>query len=170
MKYCMECGAELVLKECINFGLNEGEIPFCPVCSEFRFPMFNVAVSTIIFNKDFSKTLLIQQYGRKNNILVAGYVTKGENLAEALKREIKEETGLDVIDTKFNDSEYFEKSNSLICNFITRVGSEDFKLTEEVDYAAWYDLNTAKEVIYHNGLAESFLLKALEKIPQYVLR
>lgn len=166
----MECGAELVLKECINFGLNEGEIPFCPVCSEFRFPMFNVAVSTIIFNKDFSKTLLIQQYGRKNNILVAGYVTKGENLAEALKREIKEETGLDVIDTKFNDSEYFEKSNSLICNFITRVGSEDFKLTEEVDYAAWYDLNTAKEVIYHNGLAESFLLKALEKIPQYVLR
>ena len=166
----MECGAELVLKECINFGLNEGEIPFCPVCSEFRFPMFNVAVSTIIFNKDFSKTLLIQQYGRKNNILVAGYVTKGENLAEALKREIKEETGLDVIDTKFNDSEYFEKSNSLICNFITRVGNEDFKLTEEVDYAAWYDLNTAKEVIYHNGLAESFLLKALEKIPQYVLR
>ena len=90
----MECGAELVLKECINFGLNEGEIPFCPVCSEFRFPMFNVAVSTIIFNKDFSKTLLIQQYGRKNNILVAGYVTKGENLAEALKREIKEETGI----------------------------------------------------------------------------
>ena len=43
------------------------------------------------------KILLIQQYGHKDNILIAGYVTKGENAKQALFREIKEETGLPVI-------------------------------------------------------------------------
>ena len=66
-------------------------VPFCTKCNEFRFPMFNSAVSSVIYNKDFSKTLLVQQYGRGVNILVAGYVNKGETLEQALVREIKEE-------------------------------------------------------------------------------
>ena len=47
MKYCIECGAKLTEKECINFGLSEGMIPYCPICNEFRFPVYNTAVSKI---------------------------------------------------------------------------------------------------------------------------
>lgn len=65
MKYCIECGAKLTEKECINFGLSEGMIPYCPICNEFRFPVYNTAVSMVIFNADYSKSLLIQQYGKR---------------------------------------------------------------------------------------------------------
>ena len=91
MNYCFECGSKLVEKECINCGISEGMVPYCPVCGEFRFPFFNSAVSMVIFNKDLTKTLLIRQYGNDKNILVAGYVNKGENLETALVRELKEE-------------------------------------------------------------------------------
>lgn len=46
MKYCSECGTKLIEKEC---GI-DGLVPYCPTCKQFRFPMFNSAISTIIFN------------------------------------------------------------------------------------------------------------------------
>ena len=71
-------------------------VPYCPNCQEFRFPMFNSAVSALVLNPKKDKILLIQQYGHKDNIIIAGYVTKGENAKQALFREIKEETGLTI--------------------------------------------------------------------------
>ena len=164
MKYCIECGTQLVQKECINFGISDGLVPYCPYCKEFRFPMYNVAVSAVIFNPDYSKILLIQQYGRPRNILVAGYVNRGENLSYALVREIKEEVNLAVKSYKFNESEYYKGSNTLICNFIVQAENEDFSLSQEVDGAEWFNIETAKDVVYKGGLAEEFLNKAVSKV------
>ncbi len=55
----------------------------------FRFPTFSSAISAIVLNPDKNKVLLIQQYERKDNILVAGYINKGENAEQTLVREIK---------------------------------------------------------------------------------
>ncbi len=167
MKYCPECGNKLILKESFNCGISDGMIPFCTKCNKFHFPMFNTAVSSVIYNRDYSKTLLVQQYGRGLNILVAGYVNKGENLEEALYREIKEETGLSVLSYKFNASKYYEKSNSLICNFIVRAEDENLHPNSEIDFAKWYTLNEARAEIYKGSLAEEFFLKSLEKIPSF---
>ena len=164
MAYCTECGTELTDKECFNCGISEGMIPYCEKCNEFRFPQFNCAVSMVIYNKDYSKILLIKQYNRNNNILVAGYVTKRENLEDTLKRELKEEVGLNAISFRYNDSQYFEKSNTLICNFIVQVESENYTLTSEVDSAQWYTKDEAKAVILQGGLAEHFLNLSLSKI------
>ena len=39
----------------------DGLVPYCPTCKQFRFPMFNSAISTIIFNPTKDKILLIKQ-------------------------------------------------------------------------------------------------------------
>lgn len=77
-------------------------MPFCPVCSEYRFPMYNVAVSMIVINLLSEKILLIQQYDKPSYILVAGYVNRTESLENAVAREIKEETGMTVSEIRFN--------------------------------------------------------------------
>ena len=164
MQYCSECGTKLISKECYNCGIYEGLVPYCPNCEVYRFSLFNVAVSTVIYNKDLSKLLLVRQYGKDWNILVAGYVSKGESLEEALKREISEEVGLKIQRFKFNASRYFPKSNSLICNFITVTECENVVCNNEVDYAKWYCIDEAKEAILHNGLAEYFFLESLNKL------
>ena len=74
MKYCMQCGCKLDEK----YLMGEGMVPYCPACQEFRFPVYNTAVSMIVMNKELDKVLLIKQYGRDSYILVAGYVNKGE--------------------------------------------------------------------------------------------
>jgi NAD+ diphosphatase len=164
MNYCYKCGQKLVLKECFNCGVSEGNVPFCDFCEEFRFPFFNVAVSMVVFNKDFSKTLLIKQYGKNNNILVAGYVSKEENLEHTVIRELKEEVGLTAISIQYNESQYFDKSNTLINNFIVQVENENYTLNPEVDSAHWFNLFDAKKYVLQNGLAEYFLKLAISKI------
>jgi NAD+ diphosphatase len=72
-KFCRECGTALVPKELEN----EGIVPFCPKCEQFRFPQYNVAVSMIVVNEEKDEILLIKQYGRPTYILVAGYVSRG---------------------------------------------------------------------------------------------
>ena len=89
-KHCWECGAALIEKSLEG----EGIVPFCPVCGEYRFPMYNAAVSMIVVDENTGRILLIQQYGRPSYILVAGYINRGESAEDAVRREILEETGL----------------------------------------------------------------------------
>ena len=65
---------------------------------------------------------------------------------------------------KFNASSYFEKSNTLISNFIVIVKSENFALTTEVDSACWFSVDEALNVVYPNSLAQKFLDKALYEL------
>ena len=89
MKYCHECGTALIDKELEH----EGIVPYCPNCQDYRFPMYNVAVSMIIINEENQKILLVKQYGKDYFRLVAGYVNRTETLEHAAVRELKEETG-----------------------------------------------------------------------------
>lgn len=159
MSYCEKCGHELIMKQ---NGI-DGMVPYCPSCHEFRFPMFNSAVSALILNPDRDKILLIQQYGRKDNILVAGYVTKGENAKTALYREVKEEVGLNIKQYEFNDNEYYKRTNTYINNYVVVAESELFKCNDEVDYAAWYDLEEALSIIKQGSLAQELLRRYIEK-------
>ena len=93
MSHCQVCGTLLEDRELEH----EGIIPFCPRCGEFRFPMYNVAVSMIVINKENRKTLLVKQYGKDFYRLVAGYVNRTEPLEHAVVRELKEETGMTAV-------------------------------------------------------------------------
>ena len=81
-KHCHSCGTLLIEKPLEG----EGIVPYCPQCEEFRFPMYNVAVSMIVINEQNGEILLIKQYGRPFFILVAGYVNRGEALEHAVGR------------------------------------------------------------------------------------
>ncbi len=162
MKYCYECGNKLINKELEN----EGIIPYCEKCGEYRFPIFSTAVSMIVENQDKTKILLIQQYGKKNNVLVAGYINKGENAEAAVIREVMEETGLKVKTLHFNKSEYFKNTNTLMLNYSCTVESESLEHlnTVEVDEAQWFTHEQAVENIKKNSLAERFLLNYLNNL------
>lgn len=153
MKYCYDCGTKLEKR----YLRNEGVIPYCSSCQKYIFPIFSTACSMIVFNKAKDKILLIKQYQRDAFVLVAGYVNIGENAENTVIREVKEETGLNVIELTFNLSEYFSRSNTLMLNFSCVVDSEDFVLNEEVDEAKWLTVKEAYENIMPSSLAEKFL-------------
>ncbi len=153
MDYCMHCGARLEPRQ----HADEGLIPFCPRCGEFRFPVFSTAVSMVITTPDRDRILLIRQYGKPRYILCAGYVNKGEDAESAVVREIREELGLAVTDCRFNRSRYFTPSNTLMLNFTVVVPNTDPHPNHEIDDWRWFTPAEAKENIAPGSLAAEFL-------------
>ena len=153
-KHCFECGSELTEQELDG----EGIVPYCPKCKQYRFPMYNVAVSMIVTDEKTGKILLIQQYGKLTYILVAGYVNRGEAEEDAVVREVREETGLHVSHMKFNRTSFFEPSNTLMCNFTAYVdNAKALHINQEIDRCKWFTPEEARANIRPNSLAEWFL-------------
>ena len=159
-KHCFECGTELIEQKLEG----EGIVPYCPQCQQFRFPMYNVAVSMIVINEQTGEILLIKQYGRPSFILVAGYVNRGEQVEHAVCREIKEETGMTASHIKFNRTSFFEPSNTLMCNFTAYVkDSSELSPNSEIDSYQWFAPEDARLNIRPNSLASQFLNAYLDE-------
>ena len=160
-KHCFECGTELIEQKLEG----EGIVPYCPQCQQFRFPMYNVAVSMIVINEQTGEILLIKQYGRPSFILVAGYVNRGEQVEHAVCREIKEETGMTASHIKFNRTSFFEPSNTLMCNFTAYVkDSSELSPNSEIDSYQWFNPEDARLNIRPNSLAAQFLNAYLDEL------
>lgn len=157
--YCDTCGTELVEKD-----HEEGVFPYCSACQVYKYPHFSVAMSTILLNPEQDRLLLIKQGGKEGYILTAGYVSLGESVEETVVREVQEELGLSVTESRFLRSRYYEPSKTLMMNFVSVVASEDYVLkVDEVDQADWFSFCEAKKAIRSNSLAEQFLLSYLQE-------
>ena len=162
-QYCFKCGTLLEEKE-LN---REGIIPWCPECKEYRFPLYNVAVSMIVINEETSKIILIKQYGKDAYILVAGYVNRGEAAEQAVVREVEEETGMHVKRMRFNRTKFFAPSNTLMCNFTAFVENDrELNTNEEIDSCQWFTFQEARDQIKPGSLAAEFLHAYLDEINQ----
>jgi NAD+ diphosphatase len=153
MNYCMQCGAKLEMRD----HKEEGVVPYCPQCGQYRWPVFNTAVSMIVRDEALSRILLIRQYGRPFYVLVAGYVNHGEDAEDAAAREVCEELGMTVTSAKFNHSHYFAPSNTLMLNFTVTVREAEPHPNSEVDDWAWFSPDEARQNIKPHSLAGAFL-------------
>jgi len=152
MEYCYNCGTKLELKHLEH----EGMIPFCNKCNKFIFPIFNAAVSMIICDKDEKNILLIKQYSTNFYRFVAGYINKGESAEEAVYREILEEVGLKPIKIKPLKTSYYEKSNTLMYNYLAICDDINVVTNYEIDEYKWFPIEEAKEALKDAKLAYEF--------------
>lgn len=154
MKHCMQCGTELKMR----YHEGEGkEIPYCETCGDYRFPVFNTAVSMVVTNEAEDRILLIKQYGRDSYILVAGYINKGEEAEHAVVREVAEEMNLHVKTVRFNHSHYYPRSNTLMLNFTAIVDSMNVHENSEIDSYRWFSREEAARNVSRPSLAGDFL-------------
>lgn len=100
-------------------------------------------VKCIVANGD-EIVLLRHTYGKGRWTFPGGNVGKNESLEDAVRREIKEELGLDIINLTvigniFDTSEYVE--DHIGC-FVANATNKNFHIdTNEILEAGWYKLN-----------------------------
>src|SRR3989338_3788711 len=113
-----------------------------------KYPL--ITVGALIFNKK-NKILFVKsnkwkgQYG-----IPAGKVHYGEKVIDGLRREIKEETDLDVYGIKFllrqeiiNPKDFFKKSHFVSFNHICKAKSMNVKLNNEAQSYKWVTAENA---------------------------
>jgi NAD+ diphosphatase len=92
----------------------------------------------------------------------AGFVEAGENLEEALRREILEEVGLEVQNIRYLGSQSWPFPNSLMIAFTAEYAGGELTVNHaELEAAAWYSppnlpiLPSTRSIARH--LIENFL-------------
>ncbi len=104
----------------------------------------------LIFNPE-GKVFLMKSHKWKDHYVVpGGHVELGESLVDALVREIKEETGLDIYDIEFVsfqeavfDRNFWKKKHFIFFDFRCRTDSLDVKLNSEAQSYVWVSLDDA---------------------------
>lgn len=159
--YCTDCGEKLTLM----FKQDEGLVPFCKNCNEYRFPRFATAVSMVVINRTKDKILLAKHKGSDDYILFAGYIKKGETAEKAVTREFKEETRLDTVKFRYMGSRYHEPKNILMLNFLIMAeNGEPVPDYNELSEVKWFTFEEALNAIRKDSTAEAFLKNSFTEI------
>lgn len=122
--------------------------------------LYEKSCGAIIFykNKQNTKILLVKNNNGRYWSFPKGHIEDGENEKQTAIREIKEETGLDVvIENGFREiSEYcpFGKIRKRVVFFLAQAFTDNVKIQEEeIDSYIWVDLQQARKMCsYDNDL------------------
>ena len=112
----------------------------------------SVIVGALVVNPE-GRILLARSAKWKDKYTVpGGHIEAGEKMMDALKREVKEETGLDVTDVQFLcalesifDSGFWKKKHYIFVDYACKTKSTTVKLNEELQSHLWA---VPKEALY----------------------
>jgi NAD+ diphosphatase len=131
-RYCSRCGTA-------NVGVRAGHARQCPNCGTQSFPRLDPAI--IVLVHDGERALLGRQAswqaGRYSTI--AGFVEPGESLEDAVRREVREETGVQTHAVAYHSSQPWPFPASLMLGFTARAAHADPVLHDgELQDARWF--------------------------------
>lgn len=108
--------------------------------------IYTYGVFAICFNED--KVLLAKRRDRDMWNLPGGRVEKGEGLVDALKREIKEETGAEIQNIISSRSYLNNEKMDLVVAFLVNLFPFEFVPNPEAEQIQYFDISALPENLY----------------------
>ena len=111
----------------------------CPTCGLLAFPRLAPAVITLIERPGEALLARGRAFPVPMYSCIAGFVEPGEDLEEAVRREVREEVGVALADVRYVASQPWPFPHSLMIGFEADWASGDIVIDEtEIVDAGWY--------------------------------
>ena len=136
-RYCGVCGGATV-------SAQGGHIRRCQICDAQHFPRSDPAVIVLVTHRhpEHGERCLLGRSTRFPAGLystLAGFVEPGESLEETVRREVYEESGVEVVDMQYRSSQPWPFPASLMLGFRAMARSDALRVDpEELVDAGWY--------------------------------
>jgi ADP-ribose pyrophosphatase YjhB (NUDIX family) len=159
-----ECkNSEFALDDSYDCGIDMPD-KVCPKCGHISYPRLSPAVIVAVTKGD---RLLL---GRNKNFVsglysvLAGFVEEGETLEECVKREIREETGIEVKNIKYFGSQSWPFPNSFMLAFTAEHESSEIQVDEnEITDARWFSVEEIPNIPGKLSISRKLIDWFLEK-------
>lgn len=161
-RFCAKCG------QVSQPGLG-GIKRECPSCKTEHFPRVNPVVIMLILSGD--KVLLGRGPGWPEGAMsaLAGFISLGETLEEAVARETFEEVGIRVKNSRYIFSQPWPWPSQLMMGVICEAESEEITLNEaELEEAKWFTKDEVRAV--YNKTGNAFMRLPRFTIAHHLLR
>jgi len=123
-------------------------------------------VGVFIFNQAGELLLLKSHKWPGRYVVPGGHVELGERIEEAVIREVKEETGLDVFDLRFilfqefiYDPSFWKPRHFIFFDYACRTEATQVQLNDEAEEHLWVRLEEAVQL-----LLDTYTRKVVEKL------
>jgi NAD+ diphosphatase len=139
VRFCPRCGGTLEPTQ-------SGHVLHCTACGRDQFPRTDPAVIMLVADEN-DRALLGRQpswpAGRWSTL--AGFVEPGESLEDAVRREVREESGVRVGEVTYAGSQPWPLPASLMLGFTARAVSTEIAVDgEEIEEARWFSREEAR--------------------------
>lgn len=161
-RFCANCGAGTAIAEA-------GYSRRCPNCGAVHFPRTDPAVIMLVEND--GRLLLGRRAGwpRGRYSVLAGFVSPGESLEEAVVREVREESGIVARDPAFVTSQPWPFPSSLMLGFEARSdGGQPSARDGELEDVQWFTREMVSSAVLE-GDSELLRLPPRVSIARYLI-
>ncbi|MGN6314242.1 MAG: NAD(+) diphosphatase [Rhodanobacteraceae bacterium] len=163
-RFCGSCGSALRL-------VSAGHRAACPQCERLHFPRTDPAIIVIVEHED-ACLLGRQALWRPNQYsTLAGFVEPGESLEDAVRREVCEETGVEVLDCDYHSSQPWPFPASLMLGFTAVARAREIRLADgELEGARWFSAKQIVDDVRRGALRPSSPLSISYRLLEHWLR
>lgn len=134
-RYCDNCAAEM-LRLPTEWG------KYCVRCHAQHYPRIHPCIIVLVRRGDEILLVRKPEWAQGRFGLVAGFVEFGENLEECVAREVREETGLEICNIRYQGSQSWPFPSQLMSGFVADYAGGEICLQEdELAEGGWYGLN-----------------------------
>lgn len=138
-RFCGSCGAGMQPSSEISVK--------CPACGREDFPSLSPAVLVLVKRGDEALLVHARNFSRQVHALVAGFVETGENLEECVRREVKEETTLDIKNIRYFASQSWPFPSQLMVAFTADYAGGEIRFADgELTSGGWFHRENPPEL------------------------
>jgi NAD+ diphosphatase len=116
----------------------------CGACAYEHYPHLHPCTITLVRDSKRGRVLLARkaEWAPGRYALVAGFVDNGESLEGCVRREVKEEVGVEVGEIQYVGSQNWPFPSQLMCGFVAEYAGGDVVVdTTELEDARWFPAN-----------------------------
>lgn len=148
-RYCGSCGATTVLAEA-------GYLRHCPSCGDLQHPRVDPAI--IVLVADEERCLLGRHRRWETPVFstLAGFVEPGESFEQAVRREVYEESGVQLADIRYRASQPWPFPSSLMVGFEAGPATYDVQLhDDEMAEVRWFTRQALRDGVRAGAMSVS---------------
>jgi len=155
--FCSVCGsplkqhAAILAKECVACGFT-------------MFPRISPAVIVLVEKGDRVLLARASRFSENLYSVLAGFVEPGETLEDTVRREIREEVGIEVKDIRYFGSQPWPYPDSLMIGFTAAWAAGEITIdNDEITEAKWFTADDLPMIPERVSIARSLIDRYIER-------